>query len=91
MFKHKHNMPFKTLTIKESAYKEILKLKKKDESFSDFFERIAKEKKKKPDLTRFYGAWKISDEEWNRIEETIKKRRNSADKNYRERLEKLFK
>lgn len=35
-------MGFKTLTIKESAYKKLLLMKRKDESFSDLFERLSK-------------------------------------------------
>jgi predicted CopG family antitoxin len=34
-------MTFKTLTIKESVYKKLLLVKKKDESFSDLFERLS--------------------------------------------------
>jgi len=34
-------MGFKTLTIKESVYKKLLLMKKKDESFSDLFERLS--------------------------------------------------
>lgn len=36
------NMGFKTLTIKESVYKKLLAIKRKDESFSDLFERLSK-------------------------------------------------
>ncbi len=82
-------MGFKTITIKENVYKELMKAKG-SESFSEFFEKVTKERKKRPDLMKFYGAWKMSDGEWKRIEKTIKKRRALADKNYRERLEKLF-
>lgn len=34
-------MGFKTITIKESIYKKLLLLKKKDESFSDLFDRLS--------------------------------------------------
>jgi len=34
-------MGFKTLTIKESVYKKLLTMKRKDESFSDLFERLS--------------------------------------------------
>jgi len=34
-------MGFKTLTIKESVYKKLLLMKKKDESFSDLFDRLS--------------------------------------------------
>lgn len=35
-------MGFKTLTIKESVYKRLLVMKRKDESFSDLFERLSR-------------------------------------------------
>ena len=35
-------MPFKTLTIKESVYKKLLLMKRKNESFSELFERLSK-------------------------------------------------
>jgi predicted CopG family antitoxin len=34
-------MAFKTLTIKESIYKKLLLMKRKDENFSDLFERLS--------------------------------------------------
>ena len=34
-------MGFKTLTIKESVYNKLLLMKKKDESFSDLFNRLS--------------------------------------------------
>ncbi len=34
-------MAFKTLTIKESVYKKLLLMKRKNESFSDLFERLS--------------------------------------------------
>jgi len=34
-------MAFKTLTIKESVYKKLLLMKRKDESFSELFERLS--------------------------------------------------
>lgn len=32
----------KTITIKENVYHELVKVKKRDESFSDLFERLVK-------------------------------------------------
>ena len=58
-------MGFKTITIKDELYRDLLKLKRKDESFSELFERLAK--REKPDLMMFAGAWKMSDDEWKRI------------------------
>jgi Uncharacterized ACR, COG1753. len=36
-------MVFKTITIKEDIYKKLLAVKRKDESFSDLFERLVSE------------------------------------------------
>jgi len=44
MFKHKHNMAVKTITITEDAYDCIKNLKHENESFSDLFKRLAKER-----------------------------------------------
>lgn len=83
-------MSFKTITIKEAVYKELLLAKGKEESFSELLGKLVKEKKKKSDLSKFYGAWKISDTEWKKIEATLIKRKKGADKNYRGRLERIF-
>lgn len=88
MFKHKETMGFKTITIKDEVYRDLLKLKRKDESFSELFERLTK--REKPDLMRFAGAWKMSDDEWKRIEKTLKERRRSADESFEERVKRLF-
>ena len=36
-------MVFKTITIREDIYKKLLVVKRKDESFSDLFERLVSE------------------------------------------------
>lgn len=87
MFKHKHNMGFKTITIKESVYKDLLKVKKRGESFSELFERLAKPKK--TDLTRFYGAWKMSNKEAERITKAIRDYRKSFDKSFEIRMKRM--
>jgi len=35
-------MSFKTLTIKKSIYEKLLSMKRKNESFSDLFERLSR-------------------------------------------------
>jgi predicted CopG family antitoxin len=35
-------MGFKTITIREDVYKELLTIKRENESFSDLFKRLAK-------------------------------------------------
>ena len=88
MFKHKHSMGFKTLTIKEEVYEKLLKAKGKEESFSDFFEKTIS--REKPDLMRFYGAWKMSKKEAESVKKTIKEYREAADKRFHERVKKAF-
>ncbi|MBI2971181.1 MAG: antitoxin VapB family protein [Candidatus Aenigmarchaeota archaeon] len=83
-------MGFKTITIKESVYRELSGLKGKSESFSEFFEKLVKEKKGKPDLRKFYGSWKMGTGEWRRIGKIVKKRRTAAGKRYKEKLQGLF-
>ena len=85
-------MGFKTITIKEDVYKELLEEKGKEESFSEFFDKLMKEKKKKPDIMKFAGAWnKMSDKEFEKINKSIKELRESADKNFKERIKRLNK
>lgn len=83
-------MGFKTITIKEDVYKELINAKGKGESFSDFFEKVVRGAKKRPDLRRFYGAWKMDGGEWEIIENRLKETRKLADKNYKERIRRLF-
>lgn len=88
MFKHKHNMGFKTLTIKEEVYEKLMKAKGKEESFSDFLERTVS--KEKPDLMKFYGAWKMSKEEAEKVKKTIREYREVTNKRFHERVKKVF-
>lgn len=80
-------MPFKTITIKEEVYEELLKLKKKDESFSDMFKRFAR--REKPSLDEFLGAWKMPNREWSKIKKELKKERTKMDKDFERRLRRL--
>ncbi len=77
-------MPFKTITIKEEVYKKLMKAKGGEESFSDFFGRIVE--KKKPDLMRFAGAWsKMSKEDFEKVEKSMKKYRKSFNRSWEDR------
>ena len=89
MFKHKHNMKFKTLTIKESVYRELLKTKGEGESFSNLFERMVKATKTRPDLMRFAGAWKMSGEDYIKVKSAVKWHRRAFNKSFGERLKRL--
>ncbi|MBS3137736.1 hypothetical protein J4232_04845 [Candidatus Woesearchaeota archaeon] len=59
MFKHEHDMALKTLTITKEAYNEINSLKKNNESFSELFKRLKKERRAN-NIDRFFGVLKNS-------------------------------
>ena len=82
-------MRFKTLTIKEAVYRELLKAKGEKESFSELFDRMVKETKGKPNLMKFAGAWKMTDDEHKTVKASVKAYRKSFNKSFRERLERL--
>ena len=64
-------MAYKTISISDEVYSKLLALKKRNESFSNLFLWLTK--KENPDLRNFYGKWKMSDEEEERIFNDIKK------------------
>ena len=80
-FMFKHNMGFKTITIKESAYNRLKAAKKRNESFSEFFERTIPQQK---NLTSFAGS--ISDVEAKTILKNIARDRKRADCDEKKRL-----
>lgn len=61
MFNLKHSMVFKTLTIKGKVYDKLARAKHEGESFSDLLERLAD--KEQPDLMKYAGCLKMTDEE----------------------------
>ncbi|MDD9953279.1 MAG: antitoxin VapB family protein [Candidatus Woesearchaeota archaeon] len=64
-------MPFKTITIKKSAYDLLKKHKKKNESFTELFERTFEEPT--VDIMQFAGAWSdMSDEEFKEVKKRMK-------------------
>ena len=92
IIKHKHNMGFKTITIKESVYNELLRAKGKEESFSNFLGELVETKKKKVDIMRFAGAWNgMSNKEFEKVKNSMKELRESADTNFKERMKRLYK
>ncbi len=64
-------MAYKTISISEEVYSNLFALKKRNESFSDLFLRLTKREKPKPKLSNFYGKWKMSDKEEERIFKNI--------------------
>lgn len=79
MFKHKYSMVTKTITITEEAYKSISRIKMENESFSDLFKRIAKEKNV---ARRYLGILKGNVEEAKR---EARKIREETSKDFRKR------
>ena len=76
-------MGFKTITIKESVYDKIVTAKRKGESFSDFFDRIVR---RKPDIWKYYGAWKLKKGEKEKIMGRIRAGRDRLDMEWKERV-----
>ena len=66
-------MAVKTITIKEDAYNVLNSMKKADESFSDVILRIGAEKK--TTAKDLFGKLKMSDAEFKKLKEHVKKMR----------------
>lgn len=81
-------MSFKTITIKHKVYKELSKAKQADESFSDMFARLLHEKK--PDLMEFAGAWKMSKDEEEDLESSMKGYRRSFEADWEKRRKRFI-
>ncbi|MBI2543600.1 MAG: antitoxin VapB family protein [Candidatus Aenigmarchaeota archaeon] len=80
-------MGFKTITIKEEVYKKLLRAKNNEESFSEFLDKTVS---KRPNIERFYGAWKMSKKDAESIKKTIRKYREDATENFHERIKRSF-
>ncbi len=64
-------MTHRTIDIPEHIYNQLLELKKKNESVSDFISRLIKKKKNKKSIKEFAGIFQNSSEEWEQIEKTL--------------------
>lgn len=66
------------ISVRDSIYDELLKIKKSEESFSQLFERIAKESRQKSimNLAGAWSDWKEADKTF----ETILKRKSKRTK-----------
>jgi predicted CopG family antitoxin len=53
----------KTITIRDEVYKKLLSAKKKDESFSELFERLAKDRDSVETLKRIRGTVEFREKE----------------------------
>lgn len=87
MFKHKHTMTVKTITITEEAYDALKNLKTESESFSEGILRVSDERR--GNLAQFLGILKHRSKELNAMKERIRKRRMEIDKEARERSRKI--
>lgn len=84
-------MGFKTLTIKDKIYGKLIRIKPKEESFSEFLDKLVEAKTKKVDIMKFAGAWnKMSDEEFKKIKTAITGFRESANKNFEDRMKRVY-
>src|SRR3989338_5981664 len=86
MFKHKHTMVVKTITITEEAYEALRRIKERDRSFSEVIIEITRGNKN--NLDKFFGVLKGS-KVLNDLRKNIKKQRMQADSDARKRAEKL--
>lgn len=71
-------MASKNISIRLDLYKQLKKLKKPGESFSDLIERLLKEglKGSPSRLMKHFGAWSELPEDFDQIVETFRKTRN---------------
>ena len=65
-------MASKTITITEDVYQLLKLLKKQDESFSELLRRLAMQVNGQK-LEAFFGLWDINDQEYEEIQEEIKR------------------
>ncbi len=80
-------MGTKTISIMDDAYEILLKAKRKDESFSDVIRRMSAKK----DITKYIGAWNMSDSEAEDIKNIIKDLRKKSDKELINKVERMMK
>jgi len=76
-------MAFKTITIKQETYKDLIKVKISHESFSALFKRLLQERR--PNLKDFYGAWKLEKGEAEKMESALKGERNRLEESWKKR------
>ncbi len=64
-----YSMASKNISITEKVYRELLKLKEPDESFSELFLRLIQTKKSA--IEKCFGAWNLTSEEKKQIWDNI--------------------
>ena len=65
-------MASKTITITEEVYQLLKLIKKQDESFSELLRRLAMSVNGQK-LENFFGSWDLNDQEYEEIQEEIKR------------------
>ncbi len=75
-------MVYKTISLPESIYNQLIKYKSKNESFSETIKRLLE--KQQPSLLTFAGRWKDVDVEHLKME--IKRQRDESDERLNDRL-----
>ena len=85
MFKHKHNMTTKTITVTEEAYNAFKRLKVDDESFSDLMKRMSK---RRITISELYGKGK-GEIDFKQLRKNTKEIRKRIGKSMEERYARL--
>jgi len=68
-------MTHRTIDLPEHIYKELIKLKQKDESVTEVISRLIKIEKPIKSVKKYAGIFQNSSEEWESIEKTLYKDR----------------
>lgn len=87
MFNLKHSMVFKTLTIKGKVYEKLARAKREGESFSGLLERLVA--KEQPDLMKYAGCLKMTDEEAEKRKASYRRFRKELTESFEKRGKRL--
>ncbi len=71
-------MNIKTIDLDEETYKKLLTEKKKDETVADVVKRLLISRKQKS-LLDFAGIWNLTDDEWQKLRQTLEEFRSQLD------------
>ena len=83
-------MSFKIITIKKEVYGKLVKLKKKNESFSELFKRLIRRKRR--EMKDFAGGWSnLSKKELKVILKGTTTYRKFVERSFEERLKVILK
>jgi len=71
-------MNLKTIDLDEETYRKLLVEKKKDETITDVVKRLLTNRKQKS-ILEYAGTWDFSDEELQKLQESLEKFRSEID------------